>query len=48
MIVEICVTTDANAAPEAPNNGIRKYFITTFVIADPIYRYFRYFDSHNL
>ena len=24
MIVEICVTTDANAAPEAPNNGIRK------------------------
>ena len=40
-IVLICVSNDANAAPDAPHKGIIIAFSNTFVIAAPIYKYLR-------
>ena len=42
-VVEICVISEAAAAPEAPHGGIRARFSTILSAAALIYRYFKYF-----
>lgn len=49
-VVEICVISEAAAAPEAPHGGIRARFSTILSAAALIYRYFKYFYlfSHTI
>ena len=49
-VVEICVISEAAAAPEAPHGGIRARFSTILSAAALIYRYFKYFClfSHTI
>ena len=42
-VVEICVISEAAAAPEAPHGGIRARFSTILSAAALIYSYFKYF-----